>query len=199
MRKVDDLPDDIKGPIKALFKSENYCFATTAAKRKRTPTFYFAQGGLDALNSGKPCGRLRTQHPSGTRIDITNNEKRHLFFEDYHARDAAHDEMPGLANTRAALDAFVDRNRKEPRDGDFHLEFTMVATVDHQYSRRHRSQGTIVKMPRVPNDDICLAIVNYTLNRKGEIRFDADCKYEIHEYHTDQRSVADFLKYLSEL
>ena len=168
MADVTDLPVALRTQIMMLFQSQNYCFATTTANR--TPTFYFAQGGLNAVNNATACGRLRTQHNNGPLVDITNARKQHLFFDTLAARNAAYALMPGIANNAPALAAFIANYRQVPRDNDFHLEFTMVPAGGHPYSRRHPSGGRIATRPRVPSNAKCLAIVNYALSRQAQIR-----------------------------
>ena len=195
MPDVTDLPVALRNPIATLFQSNNYCFATTTGDRR--PTFYFAQGGLGALNTAGKCGRLRTEHKKGQLIDITNAPKQHFFFESGPARDAAHVLVQKIADI-AALNVFIAGHRQVPRDNDYHLEFTMAPTVDRPYRRLHKSAGRIVTRPRVPSNAKCLAIVNYVLSRQGKVRVDGGTVRQVPTFvpHAGPYNVAGFLEFL---
>ena len=136
----DNVHGNLKSQILGLFRARNFCYATYSPGR--TPTFYFAQGGV--LQTGAPCGRLRTAHPSGPLIDFTTTHKTHRFFPNVPARDIGY----GLLNSGHAPPAGFLAMNAIPTIGHCHVEFTNVAGV---VRRRHRSGG-LVRLGPAPTD-----------------------------------------------
>ncbi len=180
MSTLDDVPLATRFKMMQLFRSENYCFATY--EDGRAPTFYFAFGGLSCLNSARLCGRIRTMHNSGPLIDITQSEKRHMFYDQDDTRNAAGRRVAGprvdtyaalgQAQSQAAVEAVFAANRSVPEAGDYHLEYNTTPAHGRQCSRRHPSGGQIVLDPGVTTDTIAIGIVNRMLARLCTVELD---------------------------
>ncbi len=153
-----DLPVARRVQISQLFNARNFCFAT--ATHNRSPTFYFAEGGLINLNTALRCGRLRTSHRSGPLIDMTNSPKGHIFFDNLADRDQVRRDIrntPAIAR-RQALNIVENQYRTQPRNGDYHYEYTKTIGQINRISRRHASGGRIVLAPRPSDNQIRLLI-----------------------------------------
>jgi hypothetical protein len=180
MSTLDDVPHATRFKMMQLFRSESYCFATY--KQGRAPTFYFAFGGLTCLNSASLCGRMRTMHGHGALIDITQTEKRHMFFDQDDTRDAAGHRIAGprvdvsrdlgQAQSQAAVAAIFDANRSVPAEDDYHFEYTVTPAHGRQCSRRHPSGGQVVLDPIVTSDTMAIGIVNRMLARPCQVKLD---------------------------
>ncbi len=180
MSTLDDVPYATRFKMLQLFRSENYCFATY--RQGRAPTFYFAFGGLTRLNSARLCGRVRTMHGNGPLIDITQTQKRHMFFDQDDNRNAAGRRIAGpridvsnalgQAPSQAAVAAIFAANRSVPAGDDYHFEYTVTPAHGRQCSRRHPSGGQVVLDPRVINDTMAIGIVNRMLARPCQVKLD---------------------------
>lgn len=155
------IPVPFRAMFLSLFTAQNYCFATNVAGR--SPTFYFAQGGLQALNTSRLCGRIRTQHPSGALIDVTDGAKGHFFSRKESRRDRIFDKL-GAGQDDQGLLAMTQRYRTAPRQGDYHVEFTRRPGTNPPYHRRHRSGGTIVLAPRITSDNMATALIERVMS-----------------------------------
>ncbi len=180
MSTLDDVPLATRFKMMQLFRSENYCFATYDGAR--APTFYFAFGGLNCLNTARLCGRLRTMHNNGPLIDVTQSEKRHMFFDEADTLSRAgriiagprYDTYVALgqAQSQAAVEAIFDARRTVPEAGDYHFEYNTTPAKGLQMSRRHLSGGQIVLDPGVTTDTMAIGIVNRMLARPCKVELD---------------------------
>lgn len=159
MAQFSDLSVAIRVQITNLFTATNFCFYT--ASNTRSPTFYFAQGGLAQLNAANLCGRIRTMHNRGALIDITNSSKGHLFFEQLADREAVRRAMSDASNVnlphrsrRYMMNLVEQIHRTEPRNWDYHYEYTKVAGQPDRITRRHASGGRIHLRPRPSQDQV---------------------------------------------
>ena len=183
MAQLTDYAPALRFQIAQLFQSANYCFATTTihkpALQRRSPTFYFAMGGLPQLNNANLCGRLRTEHGHGALIDITTTSKTHTFYNTVIGRDAFHGLLPGTPNA-AALAHLVAAQRTVPQANDFHHEFTNAPAHGQPYSRRHRSGGRIALAPQLQSSAQAISIVERILAEGGQIRLNNVVQAPIH-------------------
>lgn len=162
MAEIDHPNGDVRAQMAEVFKGANYCFATK--ETGRSPSFYFARGGLTALNTASLCGRIRTDHPSGPLIDITTYPKSHIFTDRRRTQSGIHEEIRHLrtADDIAQLGA---RHRTVPREGDYHNEVTMTPPPKsrREFSRNHASGGVICMQPRITSDDQAIKLLNRVL------------------------------------
>ncbi len=153
-----ELPVTRRVQINQLFNARNFCFAT--ATNNRSPTFYFAEGGLINLNTALRCGRLRTSHGHGPLIDINNSPKGHIFFDALADREHVRRDIrntPAIAR-RQALNIAENQYRTQPRNGDYHYEYTKTVGQINRITRRHASGGRIVLAPRPTDNQVRLLI-----------------------------------------
>lgn len=146
----DNVHGVLKSQILGLFRAQNFCYATykvAPGPTPRTPTFYFAQGGLANLQTGAPCGRLRTNHGSGPLIDYTTTNKVHRF---YATEPAARAAKALLNSGHPPPPAFLAHNAV-PTVGHCHVEFT---NVGGNVSRRHQSGGQVRLGVAITDDQI---------------------------------------------
>lgn len=158
--------------IKNLFRAANYCFATK--EPGRSPTFYFAHGGLKNLNNATLSGRLRTMHPNGPMIDVATVRKQHMFFDARDTQTDAHAALktPREITTPADLDYFVGQTHVTPAANRHHLEFSTRPSRQRPFSRPHRSGGVIVMQPPVPSGGVAMKIVRRILAGRCVVRRD---------------------------
>jgi len=181
MKTLADLNAGLRMQITNLFIQENFCFATVT--KNRSPTFYFAKGGLPNLKSAKLCGRLRTHHNKGPLIDITNSPKVHFFFNERKNQREAGEIMRSIEvisgetpnQARALIELLKNKYRATPEKGDFHFEYTNPASAQEFISRRHISGGTIELMPRPTQKQVDL-IIGRLLIDQCQIKVDGRTK-----------------------
>ena len=164
MATIDDLGSPVAEGAKDLFKAENFCFFTVTPGR--SPTFYFAVGGLNNLNTAQYCGRIRTNHPSGPLIDISTHSKGHVFLsvkDDHRAVRKAMKAMgqPSVPKSgrRLTMDLIEQKYSTVPIIGHYHYEYTKgLTTIDHDLigtvNRTHPSGGTVALLPRPTQEQI---------------------------------------------
>lgn len=178
MADITDLPVALRFHVANLFRAQNYCFATTTINR--SPTFYFTTGGLNALNAGRPNGRLRTMHPHGPVMEFTTASKGHCFYAPFVGqggpRDQAHNQLGAIQN-QAALTAFEQNQQRVPQAGQEHLEYTRRPRVRANgqvrfVTSRHRSGGLVTMNPRVFTDADCVKILNDVLSQGRHLKID---------------------------
>ena len=150
----------------SIFTAANFCFCTTSTGR--SPTFYFAKGGLAGLNKNVRSGRLRTMHDDGPLIEVTDRPRRHLFCRDK-ARlenieefevgyNASRDAWSDLEDIRLGKEVQPFRGesydyrddpkvRATPLVGDHHFEY-VGRTDAEEYADHHLSEGRIALTPR---------------------------------------------------
>lgn len=157
--------------LRDLYDPLNYCFATTT--RKRSPTFYFARGGIEALNSAKTCGRIRTCHDNGPLVDMTAETKRHLFFKDREEHKLAYKELEsGLEESE--LNFLFSKYCTKPLDGDSHIEITMKPSHGKPYSRLHGSEGLVRMAPRLTAWNQVEKLLNLVFRERAPIRLNLE-------------------------
>ena len=88
------------------------------------------------LQTGHPCGRLRTNHSSGPLIDYTTSNKVHRFYPN---KPAARTAKNTLHSGHPAPGAFLADNAI-PTVGHCHVEYT---NNGGNVSRRHVSGGQV--------------------------------------------------------
>ena len=196
MPTIDDIPLQHRVKVRQLFTADNYCFATY--KTGRTPTFYFAAGGLDCLNTARLCGRLRTMHARRPLVDVTQSPKQHLFFDSKADRDAALDALKH-AESQARIEEIVAGCRTRPGDGDYHGEFTRLAHGGRLCSRRHPSGGRIRLSPRLLSNDAALAIVHRILQEKSKVTVDSATVLHVRHHSGPKQRAQDMTTYMAGL
>lgn len=159
MATYQTLPGNLQVQITTIFTPANFCFLTSDSAR--TPTFYFARGGVAQLSTATLCGRLRTMHNHGPLIDITTTRKRHFFFERLHDRDTVRGIMQRMTNqqlTNGDARFFMDLIGRiygtVPKNWNFHYEYTVPAAQPDRVSRRHPSGGRVHLSPRPTQNQI---------------------------------------------
>lgn len=137
--------------VRNLFTAANYCFATVTANR--SPTFYFAMGGLNCLNTAPLCGRLRTLHNNGPLIDITTETKGHIFFQKRVDQRAFTQRIRNAKpiTRKHEINIALARHRATPVDGYFHYEYIADSQRPYRVARRHPSGGQVALNPRPSN------------------------------------------------
>lgn len=167
MYSFADLNIATRAQLMNVFTPANYCFATTT--NNRSPTFYFATGGLAALNHGAPCGRIRTCHNQGPLIDITQQQKRHMFFQTVAARSLAYQTLhAGLQ--QVAFNAFIAQQRVVPQNNDSHLEVTMAPAHGRPYSRTHPSGGAVTLNPRIVSQNQITNLLDLLFRERAPVQ-----------------------------
>jgi hypothetical protein len=147
---------DIPVPGRILFRAENFCFYTTTPAR--SPTLYFALGGLAQLNTAASCGRLRTRHGSGPLIDIKTHAKGHAFFQNQNDFRTVGGVIRGLYRrgmaeyARVVADLAQRAHTDVPFNQAFHFEFTKDSATTMLFP--HASGGTVELAPRPTTDQI---------------------------------------------
>lgn len=158
--------------LRGLYDPLNYCFATTTTTR--SPTFYFALGGIEALNSAKTCGRIRTCHENGPLVDMTAETKRHLFFKNREEHKLAYNELKrGLEESE--LNFLFSKYCTKPFDGDSHIEITMKPSHGMLYSRLHGSQGLVRTAPRLTTWSQVEKLLNLVFRERAPIQLNKEC------------------------
>jgi hypothetical protein len=160
--------------ITRLFTPNNFCFLTSSGGR--TPTFYFARGGLANLTTAMSCGRLRTMHPHGPLMDITNSRKGHFFFQNLADRQTVRHVMGRLSpvqrtngDGRFILELVGNVYRTTPQNGDYHYEVTFPGGSPNHITRRHASGGTVQLNPR-PNQQQVVRLIDRLLTDNCAIK-----------------------------
>ena len=157
--------------LRSLFDPDNYCFATTTDRR--SPTFYFAYGGIAALNTARICGRIRTCHKNGPLVEMSATSRKHLFFQSIEGRDSAYATLKnGLDETD--LNSFLSRHHSVPLERYAHIEIMMKASEGKPYSRLHRSQGLVSLVPRLTTWSQVENLLNRIFLERAPIRLDKD-------------------------
>jgi hypothetical protein len=158
MATIDDLGPTIANGIRALFTQANFCFATVTPNR--SPTFYFAVGGVNNLTTAQYCGRIRTNHSSGPLIDISTHSKGHVFLPAKADHTAVRKAIKAMgqptapeSGKRLTMDFIEQQYPTTPQAGYYHYEYTKgLTTVDAELlgtlSRTHPSGGTVALQPR---------------------------------------------------
>lgn len=154
MATIDELGSPVAEGARALFKEDNFCFSTWTPHR--SPTFYFAVGGVNRLNTAQYCGRLRTEHSEGPLIDISTHPKGHVFFgrksvQRELARNIRHTGSRRRRRTR--MDTAERSAWTFPVHGFYHYEYTKgFATIHNSLRetvlRTHPSGGRVALNPR---------------------------------------------------
>jgi len=171
-----DLPNREKELITRIFQPISFCFVTT--EPTRSPTFYFAKGGLSNLQTAVLCGRIRTMHGDGPLIDVTQSSKRHFFFANLADRNL----IRGYAATmtQVQLDGgfgsfFFDLVGQHygtvPQANHLHFEYTVPAGGPNRVTRRHWSGGTVV-VGLMLTRDIVVRLVDRVLDDGAAIKID---------------------------
>ena len=154
-----------------LFMPGNFCFLTS--EPPRSPTFYFAQGGMAQLSTANLCGRVRTDHPHGPLIDITTSTKRHLFFPQQADRNQVRDIVRLLLahgqpnNANFFLDLAWAAHGGNPQDGHYHYEYTVPATPATR-PRTHPSGGTVRLLPQLTQQQI-IQLIDQVVMTGGQV------------------------------
>ncbi|MFN8720280.1 MAG: hypothetical protein ACK5YI_05590 [Rhodospirillales bacterium] len=171
-----DLPNREKELITRIFQPISFCFVTT--EPIRSPTFYFAKGGLPNLQTAVLCGRIRTMHGDGPLIDVTQSSKRHFFF----ASRTVRNQIKGFSDdlTRDQLDDGFASSFFEvvgqhygtvPQANHLHFEYTVPAGGPNRVTRRHWSGGTVV-VGLMLTRDIVVRLVDRVLDDGAAIKID---------------------------
>lgn len=173
--QYNHLPVSIRIQIADLFCQNNFCFVTSSPNR--SPTFYFAKGGLSKLNTATLCGRLRTNHPSGPLIDISTNPKGHLFFVNKADRNDVHRKVRGAPKItrKHEINIAAAKYRTEPKEGDFHFEYSKNPNDPLSVSRRHPSGGKVL-LPQKPTNVQLTSLIDRLLEDNCQIKIDGVTK-----------------------
>jgi hypothetical protein len=159
MPRYENLPVALQVQMTNIFTPRNYCFMTSEGTR--SPTFYFAQGGLAHLNTANLCGRVRTLHPKGPLIDITRSSKRHFFFANLVDRDTVRKIVKRMSkdqrtngDARFFLEMVGRVYGTAPQDGNYHYEYTVPAGHPKRVTRTHPSGGRVRVAPRLTQQHV---------------------------------------------
>ena len=91
-------------------------------------------------------------HPKGPLIDISTKPKGHLFFKTKQERGAVRNKVSKakIIARKHEVNIATANYSSQPRNGDFHYEYTKDLSQSLSVSRRHPSGGTIVLSPKPP-------------------------------------------------
>ncbi len=176
MAKFTDLPANARHLIRELVTPDNFCYATS--KAGRSPTWYFARGGLPALQTATLCGRIRTQHNHGPLIDLTKSAKGHYFSKSKTRRNKIRDFFVQNNLNAAQIRQINAQYRMVPRPGDYHFEYTKTPARGYNYSRMHPSGGQIVLAPRITTARQVEGLITRVLSGPFELRIDNVTVYQ---------------------
>ena len=195
-----DLPTDVKVQLIGIFfAGDNFCFATS--EQGRSPTFYFARGGPQALSTANLSGRIRTMHNSGPLIAIKTGVQKHIFFQSSDKRDEFIDL---LAQVRLHLPeiggSFCEIGRTHfgalPQQGAYHFEYTL--TQNGQVGITHKSGGTVVTGLRL-NRDKTIKLIDRVLAEGGAVKIDRREVVPVDDTVNRGRAITDPSAYLQSL
>ncbi len=183
MPTYQQLSQALQVQITSIFTPSNFCFLTS--ETGRSPTFYFAKGGVANLTTALRCGRLRTMHPNGPLIDITTSRKGHLFFNNRADRETVRLAMKALSHHqrknghgRGIMNGFEATYRTTPQNADFHYEYTVPAGQPNRISRLHASGGR-VRINVRPNQAQIVRLLDRLLGDNCEIKINKDSEHAV--------------------
>jgi hypothetical protein len=194
-----DLRDDVQVQMMRLFAGENFCFATS--EQGRSPTFYFAKGGPQALSTANLSGRIRTMHPHGPLIAIKTGVQKHLFFQNsdkreqfIHVLDNVRHRLPEIGGSFCEI--VQTCFGALPQQGAYHFEYTLKP--NRQVDITHKSGGTVVTGLRLNRDKIH-KLIDRVLVEGGAVKIDRQEVVRVDDSVNRVQAVTDPSAYLQGL